>query len=68
MKLCKLVGGMKTYIPKANSISSDERNREICSKFDGGNAAQLATYYNLSETHIRRIIEKAKEGKRNGIH
>ena len=67
LKLCRLFGGCRVYIPKPESISRDTRDLDIYRQFDGGNTTQLAKRYNLSETHIRRILEKVKEQNQNGI-
>ncbi|MEC1178523.1 Mor transcription activator family protein [Metasolibacillus meyeri] len=56
MKLCDYYGGSNLYIPKRDSVIRYIRDTAIKNEFDGGNHRKLATKYNLSETHVRRIV------------
>ncbi len=65
IKLVINYGGSFVYICKAGTILKNNRNNEICNKFNGSNYRELAKEYNLSEKMIREITsEKLKEIKR----
>lgn len=56
MRLSRLCGGQCLYIPKPESLEREARDREIRSRFNGGNYRALALQYRLSERQIRKII------------
>lgn len=56
LTLSDLCGGLSLYIPKRESLERDCRDREIRSRFDGGNYKVLAAQFRLSERQIRKII------------
>ena len=56
LSICRLVGGLAIYFPKMESLERNGRDREIRSRFDGGNYKQLAKMFRLSERQIRKII------------
>jgi len=58
VKLCKRFGGHVVYIGEYDKIQNDQRNKEIISKFDGGNYYRLADEYGLSERSVRYIIDE----------
>ncbi|MDE6035986.1 MAG: DNA-binding protein [Ruminococcus sp.] len=60
-KLVQHYGGSYIYINKPDTVVRNERNEEICRKFNGSNYCQLATEYNLTENRIRSILKQKKE-------
>lgn len=57
-KLVANYGGSSVYINKSDTVTRPDRNEEIRRKFNGTNYRQLAREYNLSETGIRKILNK----------
>lgn len=57
-KLVVNYGGSGIYINKIDTITRPERDDEIREKFNGSNYRELAKEYGLSETGIRKIINK----------
>ena len=55
-QLTLLCGGQNLYIPKRESLERAARDREIRTRFNGGNYRSLAAQYRLSERQIRKII------------
>ncbi len=51
-------GGTSVYFPTEKMIYKDARDREILEKFNGFNAKELASIYNMSESYIRAIINR----------
>lgn len=56
LEIVKMYGGSNVYIPTYKSVIRNYRNREIISKFNGVNAAQLSREYGISVTHIKNIV------------
>ena len=56
INLCELCGGITLYLPKVETLKLGGRDREIRSRFDGGNYKMLARQFRLSERQIRKII------------
>lgn len=56
MKIVETFGGSTIYIRKRDSLMQNERDKEICGKFDGFNFRELALEYNLTERTIRTIV------------
>lgn len=61
LRLTLLCGGQNLYVPKRESMERERRDREIRSRFNGGNYRALAAQFRLSERQIRKIIN----GKRS---
>lgn len=57
-KLVEYYGGSSIYINKSDTITRPERDDEIRRKFNGSNYRELTKEYGLSETGIRKIIDK----------
>ena len=57
-KIVGQYGGSSIYINKTNTITRSGRNAEIQQKFNGSNYRELAKDYGLSESGIRKIINK----------
>ena len=55
-QLTLLCGGQSLYIPKRESLERNARDRDIRTRFDGGNYRALAVQFRLSERQIRKII------------
>ena len=55
-KLIANYGGNPVYIPKAETVLKEIREREIIEKFDGKNYRTLSKEYGVSEKTIRKII------------
>ena len=60
VQLTLLCGGQNLYIPKRESLEREGRDRDIRSRFDGGNYRALARQYRLSERQIRKIINGSR--------
>ncbi|KYG90370.1 hypothetical protein A0U40_18420 [[Bacillus] sp. KCTC 13219] len=56
LKLCDYYGGSNLYIPKRDSVTRYVRDTKIKEEFNGGNYLALARKYQLSESHIRKIV------------
>lgn len=59
--LKKNFGTGYVYFPKLDYYIKDCRDKEIFSKFDGGNYAELARDYNLTERWIREIVDRLRK-------
>lgn len=57
LEIVKMYGGSNVYIPTYKSVIRNCRNREIISRFNGVNTAQLSREYGISVTHIKNIIK-----------
>ena len=67
VKLGRLFGGLDVYFPKVDAlISRKAKHRMIFEEFDGRNYADLARKHGLSETWIRKIIERQRGRKQDG--
>jgi Mor family transcriptional regulator len=60
IEILKIYGGQNVYFPLYKSIIRDSRNVEIVKRFNGYNAKSLACEYNVSVSHIRRIVREDK--------
>ena len=49
-------GGQTIYIPKADTLLRQARNREICKLYTGDNVKALSRQFRLSARQIRRIV------------
>ncbi len=49
-------GGQQMTIPDPQDLWREERDRQICLKFNGANLQELAILYRLSVTQVRRIV------------
>lgn len=49
-------GGQQMTIPDPQDIYREDRDRQICKKFDGVNIVELGILFHLSPTQIRRIL------------
>lgn len=58
------LGGQQIYIPMGKFLKLSERDREIYAKWNGRNDVALCREYNISERHLRRIIEAMREADR----
>lgn len=59
-KLVQHYGGSYIYINKPDTVVRNERNEEICRKFNGSNYCQLAQEYRLTENRIRSILRQKR--------
>lgn len=58
-------GGTQLYVPQTREILREYKYRLIKAEFDGGNAAELAMRYGLSDRTVYRLIqEKIKDARR----
>lgn len=57
LQLIKLLGGMRIYFPKYETILRTTRDNHIRKVFTGSNHRELAKKFNLSESQIRSIIQ-----------
>lgn len=56
MRLAKYSMGDRIYFPKPDSIIMKARNRKILKEFNGYNVNELAKNYDLSVSHVKKII------------
>lgn len=56
LRLARLCGGQSLYIPKAESLEREARDRDIRARFNGGNYRALGAQFRLSERQIRKIV------------
>lgn len=61
-KLRWFFGGGNVYFTKDHHRKLSQRDTDIFDAFDGGNFAELAFKYGLSEMRIRQIIGKIRPG------
>jgi len=59
--------GCDMYIPSFDnfyrSLYQDQRNAEICKRYDGSNTAQLAIEYKLKPRRIQQIVAAQKPAR-----
>ena len=55
-KLIANYGGNPVYIPKAETVLKEIREREIKENFNGKNYRELSKKYGISEMTVRRIV------------
>lgn len=58
LEIARMYGGSNVYIPTYSSAIKSARNREIIKKYNGFNVNNLAREYNMSVTHIKRILKE----------
>lgn len=56
LKLAKLYGGARVYLPKYDSALQIVRDRQIRKEYNGYNVRDLAKKFNLTESWIRSIV------------
>lgn len=54
-------GGQNIYFPMGLVYKLSKRDRQIYTDFNGSNHAELARRYNVTATHIYRIIRAVRE-------
>lgn len=57
-------GGQQLYIPMGKFMELSQRDRDIYAKWNGKNDVELIREYNVSDRHLRRIIEAMREADR----
>lgn len=65
-KLIEAFGGEMIYVPKAESVVREGRDRRIYEEFDGVNYRELSKKYNLTTGHVRKIIHEQRLKKPKG--
>lgn len=58
------MSGTTLYIPKLDRIVSPARDRLLAREFNGGNYAELAKKYDLTEVWVRQTINRENSKKR----
>jgi Mor family transcriptional regulator len=66
IELVSAAGGLTIYIPKADMLSQNARDRRIIKEFNGSNYKDLALKYNLSESWVRQVIQHDRDVKIQG--
>ncbi|ALA68822.1 hypothetical protein GT50_00465 [Geobacillus stearothermophilus 10] len=56
LKIAKLFGGTKIYLPKHDTALQTVRDRQIRKEYNGYNCKELAIKYNLTENWVRSIV------------
>jgi len=54
--LIEEIGGLRVSIPDFRELERKERNKKIKNKFNGANVKEIAYYFNISESQVRRIV------------
>lgn len=60
VEMSHATGGITIYVPKFENVVAPARNRLILKEFDGGNYAELALRYSISEGWVRQIINQQR--------
>ncbi len=60
-QMCETWGGQLIYFPQGLRLELTERDRDIYTKFDGHNQAQLSKDYKVSIQTIYRILAYVRE-------
>ena len=58
------MSGTTLYIPKLDRIVSPARDRLLAREFNGGNYAELAKKYDITENWVRQVINRENWKKR----
>ncbi len=59
LQLKKEAGGMDFYIAKGcDNLKRAERNKKICSMYNGGNLEKVAKEFNLTTRQVRNICKE----------
>lgn len=58
LALAELYGGRTEYIPKLDESMKLRRDRAIIEEYNGYNAKELATKYNLTDSRVRQLVSK----------
>ena len=66
LELMLLFGGTMLYVPKADQIIREIRDRHIIAEFDGGNAKKLAVKYGLAEQTVYTILRETRNAQLPG--
>jgi Mor family transcriptional regulator len=61
--LLEELGGQRVMVPTLQTFEQMEINEKICTLFTGANVSELAGRFNISERHIRRIVNNQKTGR-----
>lgn len=64
VELCFYMSGTTLYIPKLDRIVSPARDRLLAREFNGGNYAELAKKYDITENWVRQVINRENWKKR----
>lgn len=56
LRLVEQFAGDAIYLPSAESVAREARNREIRGLFNGRNYAELARHYGLTVAWVRQIV------------
>ncbi len=59
--------GIPFYLTKLDKLLENIRNKKIREEFTGGNYAELAIKYNLTERWIRKLLEKELPLNKKGL-
>lgn len=64
MGLLKRWGGAAIYLPTVTHAFRDIRDQKIREGFDGANYLELARRYNLTVSHVRKILNEGMSCER----
>lgn len=67
LQLCHHYGGSNLYIPKLDRVTRQIRNLEIRHEFNDSNYKEISRKYNLSESHVRKIIGNSSSYEQTSI-
>ena len=63
VSICTSLGGSELRIPALSRLKNYARNQDIVRGFNGRNADDLATKFNLSERNVNRILWGNREAR-----
>jgi Mor family transcriptional regulator len=64
MAMLKRWGGAAIYLPTVTHAFRDIRDQKIREGFDGANYLELARRYNLTVSHVRKILNEGMSCER----
>lgn len=67
ISLAELFQGTTVYFPKLDVTLKSIRNARIRAEFNGGNVAELALKYNLTEVWVRNILQDILPDENQGV-
>lgn len=62
LKLSEQLGGLPFYFPKIGSLILKNRDQHIRREFNGANYRELARKFGLTESWVRRILNRKAGG------
>ncbi|MFO1322211.1 MAG: Mor transcription activator family protein [Burkholderiales bacterium] len=67
LALADYAGGREFYLPRAVTLRASIRDVQIRREFNGRNLVELASRYQLTTAHVRKILKARTRSKRAPI-